>query len=276
MITVRYAGQFGNQLFQYCLGKILAERTGQAYRPPKHWRTKSGRILERTLSADLFTPTETPGFRAAGQPQTIRTSHWLDLDTIDHARPVDVLLGYFQRYELFREHKRRIQEEWLAFGVPFVECDPEAVYVHVRRTDYIPGHGNPGDPRQCCLTASMDEYIRCIEQFPGAKRLVIATDDQADPFHKGFDRAGLPWTFSGKGWDGDFLALASCRWLIMSQSTYSWWAGFLGQAERIVCPVATGTHWHYGLNSENKGYPNLYVDDEPERWTWLTTPFQGE
>jgi hypothetical protein len=133
---------------------------------------------------------------------------------------------------------------------------------------------NPNNPNAHCLASSIDEYRSCLSHFPDAKRLVIVTDDPNDPFHREFDQLGLPWTISGLTWDQDFLLLASCRWMIMSQSTYSWWAGFLGRAERIVCPLFPGTHWHLGKDligaPVTHDVPNLIVDDEPGRWIWVS------
>jgi hypothetical protein len=178
------------------------------------------------------------------------------------------MFGYYQRYELFQPWKGRIRQDWLRIELPFVDTAPDAVYIHVRRTDYV--GGNP--TVQGCAT-SLDEFARCLQEFPDAKRLIIATDHPKDPFHRQFTRLGLPYTISGLPWDKDFLLLASCRWMIMSESTYSWWAAFLGRAERIACPVFPRSFWRYGLNLKGPASPdyvNLFVDDEPGRWLWVT------
>jgi hypothetical protein len=69
--------------------------------------------------------------------------------------------------------------------------------------------------------------------------------------------------------------MASARKLLMSQSTFSWWAGWLGRAERIVCPLFAPSHWHFGsklYGPPDPGaldFPNLIVDDEP-RWEFVS------
>lgn len=271
MIAVRFMGQLGNQLCQYAIGRILSVRTGQAYCPPSQWLDKRGRPVKWTLDPPLFMPQFAFGSRPKGTCQVVSVNHWFDMDSIDPNLPIHVMHGYFQRYELFKPYKDQIRNDWLRLSHPPVETDPEAVYVHVRRTDYVPHVDNPNDPTRHCLSSSINDYAKCLEHFPDAKRLVIVTDDPKDPFHREFDKFGLPWTVSGQAWDADFLTLASCRWLVICQSTFSWWAGFLGQAEKIVCPVPPGTFWHYGIGLTGPAapdYPNLYVDDEPERWTW--------
>lgn len=214
--------------------------------------------------------------RSTGRKLTLQFDHWCDLSGIDESvRQVNVLHCYAQRYELLQPYKEQIRHDWLRLRVPYVETDPTAVYMHVRRTDYVPGVDNPNQPERHCLAATLDDYAACLKEFPEARRLIVATDDPRDPFMDRLKTLGLPVDILGGRWDTDFLALASARWLIMPQSTYSWWAGFLGRAERIVCPIREGTHWWYGKDlrgapaAGQRDYPNLYVYDEPERWTWL-------
>lgn len=259
-------GQVGNQMFDYAMGKVIAERTGLRYKPPPRWLDKRGRPL-RWTNTPLFLPVESPGDTAHGQSQNLSVTHWIDLDELDPTRPIVLSHGYYQRYELFRPYKDRIRNEWLKIQPPFVTTLTDAVYIHVRRTDYV-----DGNPEIQGLSTTIDEYAKCLEHFPDAKQLVIVTDNPRDPFHKQFDKIGLPWAVSGLNWDEDFMLLASCKWMIMSQSTYSWWAGFLGRAETIVCPMGPGTFWHHGIGlygPADPDYPNLYVDDEPERWIFL-------
>lgn len=259
MIRSRPYGQIGNQMFQYCMGRILALRTGQPYVPPRCWCDSKKRPV--TWSGEpLWKLASVEGRTVSGRPQEINVGNWFEPESIDPDMPVDIVTGYFQRYELLKPYKEAIRNDWLKIPEHrYVETDDAAVYVHVRRKDYV---GNP-----TCTPTSIPDFADCIRQFPEAKKLVIATDDRADQFLSGFDSIGLPWSVSGLPWDQDFLLLASCRWLVISQSTYSWWAGFLGRPERIVCAVKPGSLWHRGL--ENRDRPNLYVDDEPNRWIWL-------
>ena len=266
-VSVRFMGQIGNQLFQYCLGHILAEQTGQCYRPPRVWLNKQGRPVKWT-DEPLFPLKEHPGKPAIGPSQQFSVMHWIDFAAVDANKPVAFTHGYYQRYELFRAYKNDIRNDWLNLDAPFVPTDQDAVYIHVRRTDYT-----DGNPSIQGLSTTIDEFSECLGHFPDAKRMVIVTDDPNDQFHQQFGKLGLPWTISGLEWDRDFMLLASCRWMVMSQSTYSWWAGFLGRAERIVCPMSEGTFWRHGLGLYGPAapdYPNLYVDDEPERWIWAT------
>ena len=258
-------------MFQYCIGKILADRTGQEYRPPKRWLNKRGRPVAWTDN-QFIVMEPTKGFHATGEPQVISASHWLDMDSIDPTRPIYIRYGYFQRYELLKPYKDHIRNDWLNIREPWMQDHgnadglfDHAVFVHVRRTDYVnrPPH----------MGHTIDEYADCLDEFPDATSIVLVTDAPRDPFLQEFHRFGKRLICPAKSWDMDFMLLASCRWMIMSQSTYSWWAGFLGRAEKIVCPMREGTFWNYGIGltgPASPDYPNLYVDDEPERWKWIT------
>ena len=260
-------------MFSYLFGKVLAARTGLAYRPPAHWLDKQGWTL-RWTGDPLFGMQPT-----AGRPGTNRNhvkllgGHWHDLQDIEHATRITCRLGYYQRYEYYRPYRDQIRDEWLRLQTPLLTTDPSAVYCHVRRRDYLPTPQRPVTHRQQPLAATIDEYAACLRHFPEARRLVLCTDDPRDPFLYEFSRFGLPVTINGGTWDQDLLTLLSADNLLISQSTYSWWAGFLGRAQQIVCPVFPGTHWRLGLDGglvgppSNGDFPSMCVDDDP-RWIW--------
>ena len=103
-VQVRYMGALGNQLFQYVLGRIIAEELGfslQASAIPGFVSTK-GFAVE---GADALDPDE------------VHHGHVIDLDAVRFNRaPRTICLeGYFQRYEYYRPYKQLIRSCWLAF-----------------------------------------------------------------------------------------------------------------------------------------------------------------
>jgi len=273
IVKTKFMGQFGNQLFQYVAGKIMADVTGLAFMPPPCFLTKKGSPVSWTESP-LFVmrPTPIENYDKDGPDMSYTGEQWIDWRKYRDAGSV-ALQGYFQRYECLKPWKDKIKQEWLKFETPLIDCDQDAIHVHCRRTDYIPGVDNPNRPECHGISTTIGEYAKCLKVFPDAKRLLIHTDDPKDPWLREFDKLGLPWSINQARWDEDFLSLASCRWMIMSQSTFSWWAAFLGRAEKIVCPLSKGTLWHCGKDlygpPGRRDYPNLRVDDEPGRWTWV-------
>ena len=274
MIQTRALGQWGNQAFQYVVGKIVAERTNNAYLPPGQWFDKRGRPLQ-WHGPEFFRQDCTPGIGRQTHVANIAGMHWLDIDALPRDRDLN-LTGYWQRYELLAPYKDRIRNDWLKIRTELPAINSEAIYIHVRRTDYVRNeNGHSMNPRAQGIATSIDEYAACLDRFPRGRKIVLVTDDCRDPFLEEFKRFGLVECRSTT-WDADFLTLAAARYLVLSQSTYSWWAGFLGRAERIVCPLFPGSLWWFGRElcgpprAMGTDYPNLVVKDEGDRWQWIS------
>ncbi|MFM9073648.1 MAG: alpha-1,2-fucosyltransferase, partial [Cyanobium sp.] len=217
---VSYMGEMGNQLFQFVLGRILSEELGFS------------------LQADAipgFASTE--GFSRADvtsvEPDEICQGQVIDLATLrrNHNPRSIRLQGYFQRYEYYRPYKHLIRERWLK-PLPSVAPPPAAddLVVHVRRKDYI-AYG---------WAAPFSYYQTAIES-QNFNRLVIVTDDLKDPFFWRF-RSYQPVFFEGNALDS-FAYLAHANRLVISQSSFSWWAAFLSEAESVVMPKLSYGIW---------------------------------
>lgn len=220
MIEVRYKGRLGNNLFQYCLGRILAEDFGYAL--------QAGPIA---AFPNTIESVEGEQHRA---PEEVLTGHRIDLARIraDRSPRRIVLDGWFQCYEYYREHKTRIRK-WLTFDAtitaPLIQPD---LVVNVRRTDYVwLGWALP-----------FSYYEAALERLlPRGGSVWIVTDDRFDPFFRRF-AAWRPKYFLGTPAE-QMLFMARARRLVMSQSTFSWWATFLGDSEEVVCPLSSFGAW---------------------------------
>ena len=220
MIEVRYREQTGNNMFQYCLGRILAEELGFA------------------LQADPI-----PGFPNTEEkieglsfrdPVQILTGQKIDWDEIraDRSHRRIVLHGWFQRYEYYRPWRHKIRQ-WLAMhpAVRTPDMKP-GVVVHVRRTDYVLlGWALP-----------YSYYDKALETLlPRGGDVWIVTDDRHDPFLRKFSD-WKPKFFQGT-WLETMLFMSRSLQLVMSQSSFSWWPTFLGDVERIICPLPQSGLW---------------------------------
>lgn len=270
-IIVEQIGQLGNQLFGYCIGKILANKTGLSYRPPSCFLTKSGTPIVWNLEP-IFEMKTSEGMEPPDvNPINLHCYQWLDLGRFHGATSIRLTDGYYQHYELYRSYKDQIRTDWLRPRVPFIETDPDAVYCQIRRTDYV----GVKDTRVTGAAITIEELVSCLYHFPKAKRLIVCTDDVSDPWFDSMrSSVSLPILSTNGTWDEDFQTLMSADNLLISQSTYGWWAGFLGKARKIVCPIFPRTFWWYGHQSGSpprfEDSANLVVTDEPERWVWVT------
>lgn len=258
-IVTPFAGQFGDQLFQYVAGKIMAEVTGLPYVPPFSFLTQHGHPVTWSSSPVLvMTPTPAKTICKGGFTKQFVGEHWINWDEFKGASQV-FMQGFFQRYECIKFWKNQIKSQWLVPQVSVPPSRDDTLYIHYQQSD------RPITPK---------EYGACISQFSGIKRLAVCTSDQNSSDLSVFGQFGIPWTITNGSWDSDFLTLLSAKLLIISQTTYAWWAAFLGRAEKVVCPIPIGTSWSLskavtGKSRPQQDRPNLIVDDESERWVWM-------
>ena len=223
MIEVRYRSRFGNRLFQYCLGRILAEELGFA--------------LDAAPIEGFPGTTEAVAGQAHAGPVVVLTGHALDLSAIlrDRTPRRIVLDGFFQRYEYYRPYRERIRREWLRIDAP-LPADSRAgdLAVHVRLGDYVTSH------RSLLPFAHYESILRRARH----DRLVICTDDPEDPF---LDRFAPYHPVIRRAAElDDFRFLSSARRIALSQSSFSWWAAFLSRAEEIYFPLPRHGFWSPG------------------------------
>lgn len=219
MIEVIYKGQLGNNLFQYSLGRLLAEEFGYALQAPPIAGFPN--TLEPVEGERFDSPTITlRGYRA-------------ELEKVLAAPPRArvVLNGWFQWHQHFRPHRQRIRR-WLEFDATVRRpVTPPDTVVHVRRTDYV--------SNGWALPFSF--YEEALSRLSDPGQIWILTDDPADPFFRRFAR-WQPRFSSGTALE-DLRFMAAARQIVMSQSTYSWWAAFLGDPAEVICPEPSFGAW---------------------------------
>jgi hypothetical protein len=219
VVDVRYKARLGNNLFQYALGRIVAEQLGFE------------------LRADPI-----PGFPNTAQhvrgachegPEEVLAGQRIDLDgVLANRSPRRVVLdGWFQRHEYYRPFREKIRD-WLQFDAGIQVPDGNAeVVVNVRRTDYV----------QLGWALPFSFYKEALERLnAGGGTIWIVTDDHRDPFFRQFGPAVR--FFHGTGLQ-QLLFMSRARHLVMSQSTFSWWPTFLGDLETVVCPDPSFGAW---------------------------------
>jgi hypothetical protein len=132
---------------------------------------------------------------------------------------------YFQDLKWFEKYEDKIRE---MFNVGIGSIDKVAI--HLRCTDYFQlEHQYPN-------LSKTDYYQKAIEHFPNAEFIIFSDDI---PYCK-----KLPifqderFSFSeDKDEIQDFNLMASCKGIIMANSTFSFWASYLGDKDKkVVCP----------------------------------------
>lgn len=107
----------------------------------------------------------------------------------------------------------------------------DMVSIHVRRgkNPAVPNEPAYSDNPFVVNLCKTDYYTEAMNQFPGEKFLLF-TDD------KEFCRVTFPdiQMYEGKDEIEDFNAMAGCRGHIIANSSFSWWAAFVGGGKTVA------------------------------------------
>jgi len=320
MVDLRLLNGLGNILFQYAYARIVAESRGYALRfrsDPGEGR--EGMVYDAPTVADAasYYPTLAAlfdGFLAlegreiTTDPLYVMTPNVLTahdvrragdliecdqrMDLADHQRVINhpgmiVIESWLQDYKLFRPYKRDVRRFYtprLLGDMP----DEEDAVMHIRLGDYP----------TCCNTLPLEYYQSMVQRF--TDRNVVGVTDSPDHFYvEALNEEPNFSLYDGTGFrcDGiddasrrvvaDFLFMLNTRGpLILSNSSFCWWAAFLSHAELVLHPLMSqetrarisgeeamtvdvrnraeyDPYWI--LDETHPSQPDLFVDDET-RW----------
>ncbi len=242
MVEVIYDGGLGNWLFQYCFGRILAETLGY-------------KLVAKPIPVFPGTYDLVDGHDFSLEKMLILRGQKPDLTFIKNVDSKYHLLltGYFQRYEYYEHHAQRIRD-WLAVKdhIQFNARVNDVILSIRRGRDYIPQYGLPISYYEDAL-ASID-----------FDRVFICTNEPDDPFIQflkkkynatvrggGFQRGLVGENYLSEALD-NFLFIKKFNKIVISNSSFPWWAAFLSDASEIVFPRPTNGLWSPNdLNSKN-------------------------
>jgi hypothetical protein len=273
MVEVRYRGSFGDNLFQYCFGRLLAERWGCELNalPLPHFPGTAEPVKGRRYLS--------PFHSWSGMAVEERQLGML-LREREMAEPVRarmVLYGWFHRWEYYRGHEKTIRR-WLATAPPPQPAEEGdiAVCIRNRRPESWeePGIHSGYAPKWKNRPIPFPAKVLLLLERLQWKRLVVLTDStqgeavqalrHLDPVVINID------SFASWNWLRTFprMVLTVCH-------PAEWWAAWLSDAREIYavdpwpsnvknnCAGAYGCGW---LRGRPLGRPNLHVN-EP-RWIY--------
>jgi len=221
MVIVRYRSQLGNQIFQYCFARILAQRIGTI-------------LLARQIGGFKQTGTKFLGAKALTcfknvqiQGHNYRMQALASQGSSNHL----ILDGYFQRAEYFETVLQTLRDDWLFQGSLETTSSFDAT-IHVRGGNWIGGNEKRVHSYYPMLPVS---YFRSILQDHGFRKIAIVTSDKNDPVVVQLQQEFSAKVFSGTAIE-DFMTLRRSRNVLLSVSTFSWWAAFLSFADNIFYP----------------------------------------
>jgi hypothetical protein len=260
MIEVNTFSQLGNNLFQYAFARILAEQMGYALTVrlshlPKfeqnnaHLRELMGRFRDAPFQIGGKSFNE-PEERYAIFDRAGFDGFNLDVRAIvANPEPRKIVLeGYFEKYAYYKPHKNRVRDwfalERNAFGHQVHDQD---ILIHVRRGR---------DSRIYGRLLRLDFYADVLKTLTW-RRIYICCNEIDDDVQRQF--APFDPVYVRQSPPDDFCFFQCFRRIIQANSTFSWWAAYLSDAEEVYAPLEAPNPF-VTLN-----YPeiDLTVDDEP-------------
>ena len=263
MVEVIYDGNLGNNLFQYCFGRVLATQLGYKLAavplpgfPRTHDKVEGHDYSRRNVLTLRGQKPDLTGVMAGDVPRHL------------------VLTGYFQRYEYYEPYATRIREWLMVEDHDDTKIDPDHVVLSIRRgRDYIPRYGLPLSYYEAALSSM--RY----------NRVFICTNEPNDPFirylqrkYRAEVRAG---SFQGGRrqpdyWTGALDNLTFIRRfskIVISNSSFAWWAAFLSDADQIVFPRPATGMW----SSTDPVSKDISLEVNESRYAYLACePYKSE
>lgn len=269
--VVRLDGGFGNQLFQWAAARLLEREHGMTVvidaranaRPGQRgdqlgplglhdWPTRTQgavwRGLQRTVPTRFFDPLTA---RTWGLPWRVARTLAEAEDLARRGRPL-VLHGFLQQPADVARLVEVDQDSLVALRDAMAGRSPlegqAYAAVHVRRGDYV---SHPEYSRSFGV-CSEEYYLRALERLR-SPRLVIVTDDPV--WGEDFARRARPGggvEVVSESLASDFATLVGAQELVMSNSTFSWWAARASQASQVIAPrpwLERPTHDHLALSA---------------------------
>lgn len=272
-------GGLGNQLFEWAFAHVLGVKGGQVIFDTVRCRgdrpleiaplLRGSRKLARpwgytaVLAQRLGVLGEKPllgsKWRLVSEPSFSHDPTFMD-NLLSPSRAENYVLGYFQSPKYFDGYEAAIRRgiSGLLHGMLTAQgqamaaeivASPKSVAVHVRRGDYVSNltaaahHG----------TLSGDYYAQAVSVLRdlGKSEVIWFSDDTEwvrNQLARASDTVATPelmaemTTSAG----GEIALMSACSSRVVANSSFSWWAGWLGAPSTELSPVIAPRQWLAG------------------------------
>ena len=259
MIGVKISDGLGNQLFQYSTAYSVAKKNhtglildhsildtnpvrtyeldqfhldydkavGVSQYPTKPLKVAARAVLQKSLFSSYEQVNE-------------KELYAYDESIFDCGNKNVYLNGYWQNYRYFKDYRKELQamirpvnalSSYAQNMTETIQRTEHSVSVHIRRGDYV-GHG--------ALPSSyfMGAMNRMREQLSDPMFFIFSDDTEYIRALFGTsDQIVIIDNPSGNQSVEDFLLMKACRYHIIGNSTYSWWAAYAAEETHTICPI---------------------------------------
>jgi hypothetical protein len=176
---------------------------------------------------------------------------------VEFSKPPILISGYWQRARYFEGHEKEIQELFRIPGTSVrneitAATDAPKVAIHLRRGDYVTDPAAQRIHLVCDEAWYREAWRSTLDAIPDAHGFVFS-DDPAWALACLGPASNLTYMpFSPDAHPSmDMMQMAACDHFIISNSSYSWWGAWLGQAadKRVTAP----REWFRGRSTAKLG-----------------------
>lgn len=280
MAYVICSGGLGNQMFQYAYYKKLALENENVFldvsyfkynnvhngyelnrcfgidtkKCPKNYYSKSWEIVYKIMSRMHFK-----------KMLNVKYESYIRENPNEKIKKNDVLNGYWQSEKYFADvsHEvikdfnfKNISEESQKVAEEMKNCN--SVAVHIRRGDYL-GLSRYVNLAQTNYYKNATEYINKTVENPVF--YVFSDDVQWCKANMEFPGKTVYVDFNkGDKSYQDMYLMSSAKNIILANSSFSWWAGYLGEHDMVIRPSKYKTVWT--KENDELLYPKNWVKME--------------
>lgn len=239
VVVKKCMGRFGNQLFPYMLSRIISEHLQfKLFGPTSDDNEFALNEIDLNYNQDGYNNYETPVQMLGNHSLSDEHAH-PDFDiheVLNDTTPRKIILdAYFQKKKYFLPFRNKILE-W--FNPTTYVVDKNDVAVHIRI----------GDLRYPNLMKNLlpTEYYEAAINYFKYKQITLCTDSPQDEIIK-----YLVSKYNAKVFQdtekNTISFLASHNNLILSQGSFSFWAGFFCNGENVINAIPK-TGWNNGID----------------------------
>ena len=229
-VIVKYdpAGRMGNRMFQYTFGYILSKLKNCSF---YHDSLPNFRILSNMDAVgSLNNPINT---RRYGD-------QYADIDMLVNYEGDIIVDSYVQQSRFYINYREELRN---LFKVQDTIVNNNKLVLHIRETDYVTINAFLG----------YDYYKKLISDSNFKEVLIVTDNSKSNTVQKLIKNDGCTLSTDGvvdtfmvhsdsRAMD-DFKTLMYSENIAISQSSFSWWAAFLGNHNHIIFPFKKDIEW---------------------------------